>query len=1662
MSLRLSGLGLRHVQAVWRRRRDRSVVCNRERRRAPHFTGVIAALSLCTSALAPLVITAGASSAGAATCSATVLCAPTNVQFPQPGSWINTNTIIPGGGFQIPPLLDDLPVCGIEGDYAPLASAQVAAVDNPSHLRPNNANEANGLVDLNGNLSSESFGTTEGNYPDTESFQFTPATQLKAGDTITINLPHPAEPYANSGSQLPPAQEGSGASSEETGSTLIFHGPFPPTASISLVKYFLVAVIIPGNVAGDTIQLNAYNPYDPPAVNAGPGAGASSSGTQAQITGLSTSDTLEPDNTAPTSSSGVANFIVTDPANENVVVAATDITAGNTPILQTKTLSFSFNGGNAPSSQGSGQDCESSQLSAPSASAAGNGFTYLLIEDVNSQYVGYILPQTDVAVSSASGVETANLTVPADVAPTSSAVWVQVLGAISPPGEGTPGANALTPPDTPYPPNDFSISTNEDPVPGYPSASTNPVFQADATFNSFQPPGYPVDGTTSTLTTSAPTAQVGAGGTGGSVTAVATMLDGYNNAVNDKQVSIFQAPTTPPTHADVAPQNVPTPPDNYPTTGQDGTVTYNVSDTCAETVQLEAVDVDDNQPVEGSPASPAKVPLTFTAGPAVAPDGTTNPAQCPNPVTSHVVANGVTSTATSAPVAQPDDGTAATVTVTLGDQFGNADGCQQVLLTPTSKTSHAVVTGQSPHWAQRNRRRGAPGRLPRNASQFAGYSNPSGVATFQVSDTTAENVVLGVTDTTAISVWPTDPTTNGKDVAQIDFQGADATTSSVVASPTTAPADGQPAATVTVTLEDLAGQVEQGKAVTLEGCTNDPATATCVQDPTSIITPTSAPTGQNGEATFQVADNSAALPHTVYYQAIVPSDGVTVVRTASSSTSNSISFMQGGVSLSANPTVVVADGTGTSSVSFVLKDTSGNPLTQVPVTLTASPSSGATIVPAPQTNTNSAGMPVTDGTGTAVFTVNDAHPGPVSLMATAAYPSPPTACVGILIEATSTCKVTGVVTVNFISPPHSFSISASPSTGVPADGVTSSEVTVTALDANGAAIANLPVSITATASTTALVSPSTAVTGANGEATFSVTDDTPETVTLSAQYQETSLPAGSSHQASGCISTPCTATIVFVPTEAEASTVTASPSSAPADGHSTVTVTVMLENGNGAPINGHHVVLSTGSATTSVAPSNPTNVGGVTGWSGAPAGVVSFLVSDTRPEPLVIYARDEDTGAIVTMSAPVAFVQTEVQLSSIAAPASVPAGGPPSSPATATVTVTLIGPSCPASSPTPGNAAGDMVELTTSSGTANISPAVAVVSTTAPYSASFTVSDPVVEAVKLTAIDTTCGVALANTATVNFVKSEANQSTVVINPGITPAEGTPATLSVTLLSASGAPISGRLVSVPAVQHATIMPLASSPGLTPGVTNSNGLALFAVSDNTVESVTLLAWDGTPGSQGATELDLVATENFTASEANQSSISPMPASSPAGGPPVTVTVSLVSGGGVKIAGDSVSLSAPSSHVSITPATATTNGSGVATFTVGDPLVESTVLTALDRTTGVYVAQTLPIAFTANEQNQSTATASPTAVKVKKSTTVTVTLLGPSGTPLSSHTVTLNTGSTTATFTPLTAVTNSAGQATFSLTDRAAESLSITVTDRTAGVTLYAPVTVTFTKS
>jgi hypothetical protein len=1533
-----------------------------------HVLRLIAAVTLTLAAWGPTAFSSGAGPVLAGpTCSPAFNCAPTNVNFLQQGSFN----------------LAGVRVCGIENQWAPIVSAEVDAnFDDPYNI--NNTNE--------------------GNYTDSEAVQFQPNAPdvLNAGDQVAIELPHPAEPYPDSGSILPQSTAYAAMGSEQLSSTVGDDGINVPSSG---PEYTLVTVHLAGFGAGEKVQLDAYNPYNPPNVQNGPGPNVGGDNTSASINGFDAAHSqYDFGNQTTTDAFGDAFFEVQDSQSEDVVLAATDVTgSGINHVGIPQTATVFFNGGTPPAHQ-TGQTCPAAQIAAPSA-PSGNGFTYILV--VNN--VGYLVPS--VTVSSASGFERAVLTVPAGVPQITGQATVDILDAVSPPGQGTP-SNSLQSPE-PYFSNQFSVETTQDPVPGFPSSGNTPTFQADA---SNKIPLYPVDEFDSTLTTSAPSAEVGLNST---LTATATLNDFFNNPVNGKQVSVFQASTS--THASITPETPPEPPaPPNPVSGKDGTVTFTVGDTCTETVNLQATDIDDSELL----LDPYQVPVSFTAGTPIAPDAATTPASCGVPAVQSQVTVTVDSVVSGPGIeaSAPADGTTqATVTVRMGDQFGNADSCQQVVLSAASRTAHTTITPLLP-------------THPCAGENLPGYSGTDGVALFNVSDNTAEQVVLGVADTTVIAIWPSSATSDPRDVADINFLGGDATQSTVTSSPATAPADGQPAATVTVTLKNVSGQVLRGKNVTLAGCSNDPPPGgSCTADPTSAISPASQTTDVNGQATFEVADNSTALPHPVFYQATDVTDGVIVNQSAT------VTFERGGASLGANPTTVIADGVGTSTVTFGLQDTGGNPISGVSVSLAANPSSGASIAP-PTT--------ATSGAGTATFTVSDTQAGTVTFTATATYSTSLTACLGVL--SGTTCTVTALVSVNFLSTPSTFTIAATPSTNVPADGVTPSQVTVTALDSHGNPIGGVPVSLAGAGSASGSpdVAPSNAVTAPNGQATFSVTDTTAETVTLTAGYQEIGTPSSPTFAGTACTPTTCTATVIFVETEAEASTVVAAPPSAPADGHTTVTVTVTLHSGSGAALNGHSVVLTTGSATTNVVPSN---IGGVSGLS-AP-GQVSFTITDTIAESLTVYARDESTGAILNQMPNVSFVPTEVALSTVSAsPNSLPAGGPPGSPSTSTVTVTIIGPGCTA------NVSGHTVNLTTASATANVSPAV---STNSGGIAIFSVTDTAVETIVLHAVDTTCGSNLAQSVTINFTASEGNRSSVLLNPISTPSAGPAATLSVTLRTASGAPISGRTVSVPAVAHAVVTPLAY-PGFAPGVTNTTGLVQFAITDATVETVTLSAFDG------ATQLDQVATESFTANEANQSTLTTPITSLPAGGPPVVVTLTLRSGGGALIRGDVVSLSAYSittSAATIAPATATTNAVGQAQFTVADPRTQSVLLTALDRTTGSTIFQTVTLTFTGNEQFASTVSANPTVLKIKKGSTITVMLFGPTGAPLVGHTVTLSTASTTTKVTVLTKgkKTTATGEIQFKVIDTAAQVITIVVTDSTAGfnVTLYMTVNVTFIK-
>jgi hypothetical protein len=148
-----------------------------------------------------------------------------------------------------------------------------------------------------------------------------------------------------------------------------------------------------------------------------------------------------------------------------------------------------------------------------------------------------------VQTSSSAGVESATLTVPAGVPHTTGAV----LYALCRPGEGTPGDPARA-----YAADNFSISTSEDPVAGFPT--TAPTFQANRPVDFVDP--------SSTLTTSAPTATVRTG-SAATLGATTTLRDLYNNPIIAKQVSIYPALGPLGGHVVATPQSYPSNGDAY-------------------------------------------------------------------------------------------------------------------------------------------------------------------------------------------------------------------------------------------------------------------------------------------------------------------------------------------------------------------------------------------------------------------------------------------------------------------------------------------------------------------------------------------------------------------------------------------------------------------------------------------------------------------------------------------------------------------------------------------------------------------------------------------------------------------------------------------------------------------------------------------------------------------------------------------------------------------------------------------------------------------------------------------------------------------------------------------------------------------------------------------
>ncbi len=1118
---------------------------------------------------------------------------------------------------------------------------------------------------------------------------------------------------------------------------------------------------------------------------------------------------------------GTVTFTVSDTVAEDVTYTATDTTT-NTPIDATATVDFTTGPTDAGTSTVSAAPTSvtadgvststvmvtlldandnpvvgdtvaltphggSSAISDPSGPSAADGTVTFTVSDAVAQDVAYTARDTTVPVTieeeaevtftngptdAGTSTDTANPTVVTANGTSISTITVTLRDANGNPVEGDDvtldqgaGTSTISDPSGPSAADGtvtFTVTDGSVEDVTYTATDTTAaIVLAHAAVVDFT--AGPTDPSTSTVSTSPPT--VTANGTSTSTITV-TLLDANFHPVQGDNVTLAAGSGS-------SAISLPSGP-----SAADGTVTFTVSDAAAQDVIYTATDTT----VPVTIAEEGEV--TFTPGPTDA--GTSTVTADPTSVTANgtatstvtvtlldangnpVVGDDVTLTPNSGSSTVSDtsgpSGTNGTVTFTVSDitaqtvVYSAEDATQTVPLSATAEVTFTagrandfrstVTANPTPVTADGiststitvtlRDANGNPvagddvfldqGSDSSDISAASGPSAANGTVTFTVSDTTAEDVTYTAIDDSAGAII--------NETAAVDFVAGptDAGTSTVTADPTSVTADGTSTSTVTVTLRDANGNPVVGDDVTL---TQGEGSSSAISDP-------SGPSAADGTVTFTVSD---AVAEDVTYTATDTTVPVGINQTAE------VTFTPGptdaGTStVTADPTSVTADGTSTSTVTVTLHDANGNPIVGDNVILSAGSGSSTMSVPS--------GPSAADGTVT--FGVSDAVAEDVTYTAT---------------DTTAPVVIAETASVDYIAGPTdaaTSTVSADPPS-VTADGVSTSTITVTLLDANGNPVVGDNVTLDQGEGSASAISDPSGPSAADGTVTFTVTDAVAEVVIYSAEDTTELVDLNETPDV----------TFTSGPVSDGTSTVTSSPPAVTADGTSTSTVTVTLRDANGNPVAGDDVSLTQGEGSSSAIsdPSGPS----------AADGTVTFTVSDAVAEDVTYTATDTTVPVGITETAAVDFTAgpTDATTSTVTAdPTTVTANGT----STSTVTVTLRDAN--------GNpVVGDDVTLTQGEGSSS-----AISDPSGPSAAdgtvTFTVSDLVAEDVTYTATDTSVALGITGTAAVDFTAgpTDATTSNVTADPTSVTADGaSTSTITVTLLDANNNPVVGDDVTL---------------------------------------------------------------------------------------------------------------------------------------------------------------------------------------------------------------------------------------------------------------------------
>jgi hypothetical protein len=382
-----------------------------------------------------------------------------------------------------------------------------------------------------------------------------------------------------------------------------------------------------------------------------------------------------------------------------------------------------------------------------------------------------------------------------------------------------------------------------------------------------------------------------------------------------------------------------------------------------------------------------------------------------------------------------------------------------------------------------------------------------------------------------------------------------------------------------------------------------------------------------------------------------------------------------------------------------------------------------------------------------------------------------------------------------------------------------------------------------------------------------------------------------------------------------------------------------------------------------------------------------FDVADPKAESVTFTATDSTDALTLSKTATVSFQTPAVSPTKSSMTLSATTG-PADGITDATIEVTLddqFGDVIPGKAISVSGGTSTTVRITPEQGATSV-----VAGTTdATGEALFFATDTTAEVVTFTATDTTDNVTFSNTVQFTYQPTlpQSNQSSIAAQPTLVAANGTAAsTITVTLDDHNANPVSGKSVSLTALNGSSAISPATAP------TNSAGVATFAVTDATAETVTYEATDTSDNLPLAGQSAIVTFGTKLPAHLPDPSFSSVVADSgsvPADGQTTaTIDVDLSDANGQPLAGKAVVLMPSGGSSEITAVNSTTDATGTASFTVSDATPESVTYTANDVSDSFLVTgQSATVIFTPAPVITTTTTTTTTTTLPATTTTTTI---------------------------------------------------------------------------